>query len=73
MVKGCLRRIPYNLFFILIFFFFLLDSQAQPKSEFVNAIWLAQEHNLLKISSATGQSLFQIPLVNDQALTGVIG
>lgn len=59
-----LNRNQYGLFlsFVLLYVFAVTYVTAQPNPDFVNALWVSQEHNLLKISSATGQSLFQIKI-----------
>ncbi len=60
MSKGYLRQaLPY----ILISIVFLLTSSsiyAELNAEYKDSLWVAQKHDLLKISSTTGQSLFQI-------------
>lgn len=65
MVREYSRRIQIHLFCLFVCFFTSMNIHAQPKPEFINALWVAQEHNVLKISSASGQSLLQIPLIEE--------
>lgn len=66
------RWINIRLFlFFLIFFLSVINLQANPRPEFINALWVAQEHNLLKISSMTGQSLFQTKIKGQVQAIGV--
>lgn len=65
MIREYSQRIQVRLFLLFACFLFIFNSHAQPNPEFVSALWVSQEHNLLKISSATGQSLFQIPVTRN--------
>lgn len=60
MSKGYLRQVSRYFLSVLIFALTSLNTHAAIKSEYKDSLWIAQKYDLVKFSTATGQSLFKI-------------
>ncbi|MCW8899739.1 MAG: Ig-like domain-containing protein [Gammaproteobacteria bacterium] len=60
MSKGYLRQVFTYLLTVIAFLLNSSSIHAALKAEYKDSLWVAQKHNLQKLSSATGQSLLQI-------------